>query len=381
MIRKEDAPVTAKPSYGELERRIAVLEKAADDARRLQTALAQSEANYRQLFENAPVGIYRFDFRNGKFLQVNDVFRGYLGYTDEEISLLRPYDILTEESKKRFLDRVKKMAKGVEVPPTVEYEIVAKDGRRRDVLLINKSVCDAQGHVIASDVVVHDISERKQADRKLQQTLASLKKAIGVTIEVLVSVLESKDPYTAGHQSRVVNLACAIAAQMDLSADQIEGIRMAGAIHDIGKISIPSEILTKPTRLTDIEFMLIKEHAQTGYDILKHVESPWPLAQIIYQHHERVNGTGYPRGLKGEEILLEARIMAVADVVEAMAYHRPYRPALGIEAAHREIMENRGTLFDEAVVDACLALFREKGYRLEEQYYNGRKVELNITGA
>ena len=372
---------TLKPSYEELEQRVSVLEKAADDAKRLQSALIQSEANYRQLFENAPVGIYRFDFRNGKFLQVNDVFRGYLGYTEEEISTLRPYDVLTDESKIRFLERVKKMAQGVEVPPTVEYEVLAKDGRRLDVLLINKNIYDEQGHIIASDVVVNDITERKRADRKLQQTLESLKKAVGVTIEVLVSVLESKDPYTAGHQSRVVHLACAIAAQMGLAADRIDGIRMAGAIHDIGKISIPSEILTKPTRLSDIEFTLIKEHAQTGYEILGNVESPWPLAQIIYQHHERINGSGYPRGLKGDEILLEARIMAVADVVEAMAYDRPYRPALGIEAAHSEINKNRGILFDELVVDACLTLFRDKGYQLQEQHYNGRKVGLNIAGS
>lgn len=372
---------TLKPSYEELEQRISVLEKAADDAKRLQSALVQSEANYRQLFENAPVGIYRFDFRNGKFLQVNDVFRGYLGYTQEEIRALRPYDVLTDESKIRFLERVKKMAQGVEVPTTVEYEVLAKDGRRLDVLLINKNIYDEQGHIIASDVVVNDITERKRADRKLQQTLDSLKKAVGVTIEVLVSVLESKDPYTAGHQSRVVHLACAIAAQMGLSAERIDGIRMAGAIHDIGKISIPSEILTKPTRLSDIEFTLIKEHAQTGYEILGNVEFPWPLAQIIYQHHERINGSGYPRGLKGDEILLEARIMAVADVVEAMAYHRPYRPALGIEAAHSEINKNKGILFDEAVVDACLTLFREKGYQLQEQHYNGRKVDLNIAGS
>jgi len=370
----------AKPSYAELEQRIRSLEKAADEARRLQDALRESEANYRQLFENAPVGIYRVDFRNGRFLKVNDVFRGYLGYSDEEISALRTYDVLTDESKTRFLDRVKKMAAGQEVPPKVEYEIVDKNGRRRDVALFNKNVYDGQGHIVASDVVAHDITESKRADLKLKQTLTSLKKAVGVTIHVLVATLESKDPYTAGHQSRVAHLACAIASEMGLSAEQIDGIGMAGSIHDIGKISIPSEILTKPTRLTAIEFTLIKEHAQTGYEILKDVESPWPLAQIAFQHHERMDGSGYPRGIKGDEILPEARIMAVADVVEAMAYHRPYRPALGIEAAHAEILKNRGILFDEAVVDACLRLFLEKGYQLEKPTYKAWTVNLNITG-
>jgi HD-GYP domain-containing protein (c-di-GMP phosphodiesterase class II) len=139
---------------------------------------------------------------------------------------------------------------------------------------------------------------------------------------------------------------------------------MAGSIHDIGKLSIPAEILSKPTKLTNLEFSMIKEHSQKGYEMLKDVESPWPLAQIVYQHHERMNGTGYPRNLKGDEILMDARIMAVADVVEAMASFRPYRPALGIEKALEEIEKNKGTLYDSAVAEACLRLFREKGYQL-----------------
>jgi HD-GYP domain-containing protein (c-di-GMP phosphodiesterase class II) len=151
---------------------------------------------------------------------------------------------------------------------------------------------------------------------------------------------------------------------MGIGQDKIEGIRMAASIHDIGKLSIPSEILSKPTKLTNLEFSLIKEHAQSGYEILKDVESSWPLAEIVYQHHERMDGSGYPRNLKGDEILLEARIMAVADVVEAMASHRPYRPGLGIKAALEEIEKNKGVIYDDTVADACLKLFREKGYQL-----------------
>ncbi|MBN1224176.1 MAG: HD domain-containing protein [Candidatus Aminicenantes bacterium] len=142
-------------------------------------------------------------------------------------------------------------------------------------------------------------------------------------------------------------------------------MRIAGSIHDIGKLSIPAEILSKPSKLSGIEFSLIKEHALQGYEILKDVESSWPLAEIVYQHHERMDGSGYPRNLKGEEILIEARILAVADVVEAMASHRPYRPSLGINAALDEIEKNKGTLYDAGVVDACMSLFREKGYKLE----------------
>jgi putative nucleotidyltransferase with HDIG domain len=173
-----------------------------------------------------------------------------------------------------------------------------------------------------------------------------------------------RDPYTAGHQSRVADVARAIATDMGLSQEIIDGIRMAGTIHDIGKLSIPAEILTKPTKLTNIEYSLIKEHSQSGYEMLKNVESPWPLAEIAYQHHERMNGTGYPRNMKGDEILVEARILAVADVVEAMASHRPYRASLGIEAALEEIEKNKGVLYDDAVVNTCLKLFREKGYKL-----------------
>jgi HD-GYP domain-containing protein (c-di-GMP phosphodiesterase class II) len=209
-----------------------------------------------------------------------------------------------------------------------------------------------------------DITERKKAEEKIQQTLESLRKAVGTTIQVLVSAVESRDSYTAGHQSRSANLACTIAAKMGLDQEKIEGIRMASIIHDIGKLSIPAEILSKPTKLTEIEFSLIKVHSQSGYEMLKDVESPWPLAEIVYQHHERMNGSGYPRNLKGNEILLESRILAVADVVEAMASHRPYRPTLGIKAALEEIEKNKGILYDDNVADTCLRLFREKGYQL-----------------
>ena len=208
-----------------------------------------------------------------------------------------------------------------------------------------------------------EILERERAEKNLKETLDSLRMAVKTTIRVMVSAVEARDPYTAGHQFRVADLACAIATEMKLSKDRIEGIHMAGSIHDIGKLSIPAEILAKPTKLSEIEFSLIKEHARKGYEMLKDVESSWPLAEIVYHHHERMDGSGYPRNLKGDEILMEARIMAVADVVEAMASHRPYRAALGINAALKEIEDNRGSLYDADVVDACLRLFREKEYQ------------------
>jgi HD-GYP domain-containing protein (c-di-GMP phosphodiesterase class II) len=246
----------------------------------------------------------------------------------------------------------------------LDWQIIRKDGTKRYVEASVSLQKDSSDKPIVFRGIVRDVTERKLADVKLRQTLDSLNNAVGATIQVMVSAVEMRDPYTAGHQLRSANLACAIAKEMELPQDKIDGLRMAGSIHDIGKLSIPAEILSKPTKLTNTEFSLIKEHSQSGYEMLKNVESPWPLAQIVYQHHERMDGSGYPRNLKGDEILMEARIMAVSDVVEAMASHRPYRPGLGIDAELAEIEKNKGIYYDNTVADACLKLFREKGYKL-----------------
>ena len=210
-----------------------------------------------------------------------------------------------------------------------------------------------------------DITERKRSEERLQSTLAMLRKALGGIIEAMALTVETRDPYTAGHQRRVADLARAIADEMNLPREKVEGIRMAGVIHDLGKISVPAEILSKPGKISDIEFDLIKTHSQVGYDILKTIEFPWPVAQIVYQHHERMDGSGYPLRISGENILIEARILAVADVVEAMSTHRPYRQALGIEKALEEISRNKGIIYDPEVVEACLKIFTEKGYKFK----------------
>jgi putative nucleotidyltransferase with HDIG domain len=245
-----------------------------------------------------------------------------------------------------------------------EWETIRKDGARAYVEVSVSLIVRPGEKPTGFRGIVRDVTERKRAEEELQRTLESLRKAFGATIQAMVSAVESRDPYTAGHQIRSANLARTIATEMGLSHEKIEGIRVAGSIHDIGKLSIPAEILSKPTKLSDIEFRLIKEHVRHGYEMLKDVESPWPLAEIVYQHHERMDGSGYPRNLKGEEILIEARILSVADVVEAMASHRPYRPGLGIDAALEEIEKERGTLYDPDVVNACLRLFNEKGYKM-----------------
>ncbi len=174
-----------------------------------------------------------------------------------------------------------------------------------------------------------------------------------------------RDPYTAGHQQRVAKLAVAIARELHLPEQQIEGLYLAGIVHDVGKINVPAEILNKPGKLSRLQYQLIQAHAEAGYDIIKGVDFPWPIAEIVRQHHERLDGSGYPHGLAGEAILPEAKILAVADVVESMMSHRPYRASLGIEAALAEIEADEGRLFDAAAVEACTALFRENRFTFE----------------
>ncbi len=209
---------------------------------------------------------------------------------------------------------------------------------------------------------LHIRRERDLALEQNQRHFERLQDSLEDTVRAIASIIEMRDSYTAGHQVRVADLAMAIAKQMGLSGEQIHGVHLAGVVHDLGKIKIPAEILSKPGRITDIEYSLIKIHSQAGYDILKGINFPWPIAQMVLQHHERLDGSGYPQGLQGDAILLEARILSVADVVEAMYSHRPYRPGLGLEAALAEITRQRGIYLDTQVVDACQALFREQQY-------------------
>jgi HD-GYP domain-containing protein (c-di-GMP phosphodiesterase class II) len=245
-----------------------------------------------------------------------------------------------------------------------QLEIERENVSRINHELEDRVIKRTEDYQILNLALEQKISEQKRTEEELQRTLEILKKSVGTTIQVMVSAVEARDPYTAGHQLRSASLACAIAEEMQLPQEKIDGIRMASSIHDIGKLFVPAEILTKPSKLTDLEFSLIKEHSINGYEMLKDVESPWPLAQVISQHHERIDGSGYPKKLKGDEILIEARILAVSDVVESMASHRPYRPSLGLDAALEEIEKNKGILYDNAVANACIRLFRDKNYQL-----------------
>jgi PAS domain S-box-containing protein len=212
---------------------------------------------------------------------------------------------------------------------------------------------------------IRDITHRVAAEKTIKENLRDLQKALNGTVKALGNTVGTKDPYTGSHQRRVVQLACALAQELGESSHYIEGMRVMGFLHDLGKVAIPGEILSKPTKLREDEFNLIKIHPQAGYDILKEIDFPWPVALAVLQHHERLDGSGYPHGLLSQDILMEARILAVADVVEAIASHRPYRPALGVEQAMAEISENQGVLYDPQVVQACLRLLSEKGFAFD----------------
>ncbi len=328
--------------------------------------LRKSEANLKEAQTQTHIGSWEVDIAGRKDFWSDEMYRIF--EIDPQSGQRSFADILSKihpDDRERIGSGFKQALAG-QKPLHDEFRIVLSGGRQKIIEARGNPVFDDNGRMTHYIGTSQDITERKQAEEKLRQSLEQLRRAINTTIQVLVSALEARDPYTTGHQSRATDLACTIAEEMELAKEQIEGIHLAGIIHDIGKLSVPAEILSKPTRLTTLEFDLIKQHPQSGFEMLKNVESPWPLAQIVYQHHERINGTGYPRKLKGDDILLEARILAVADVVEAMASHRPYRPSLGIDVAIEEIEKNRGILYDAAAVDACIKLFREKGYHLTD---------------
>jgi putative nucleotidyltransferase with HDIG domain len=237
------------------------------------------------------------------------------------------------------------------------------DNRRLDELVKkqNAELIELNRHL--EEKVRQKTLHLAQRAEELKASVEKIRLILEGTVLAISKIVESRDPYTAGHEQEVARIACIIAQKMNLPEDQIEGIRIAGLLHDIGKVAVPAEILTKPGKLSNLEMEMVKTHSQNAYDILKNIEIPYPIAQIILQHHERMDGSGYPQGLNGEDILLEARIIGVADVIEAMSAHRPYRPAMGIEAAIEEITQKRGTLYDPYIVDICLSIYSTEGQK------------------
>ena len=334
--------------------------------------LKRSEEKYRFLAENMNDNIFTMDL-NLRTTYVSPSMKKILGFTPEErmkqhiteqvtpASMTLIGEILSEE-----LEREQKGLGDPNRSIKFEVEYYHKNGSTVWMENVISGIRDDRGVLIGIHGVSRDITERRRSEYDLKESFERLRKSLGATVQAIALTVETKDPYTAGHQRRVADLARSIATEMRLSSEQIEGLRMGGLIHDIGKVSVPAEILSTTRKLIHIEFDLIKTHSQSGYDILKDIEFPWPIARMVLEHHERMNGSGYPNGLTGDNLLLESRILAVADVVESMASHRPYRPALSIEKALVEIENNKGILYDNVAVDACLRLFRDKDYKLKE---------------
>ncbi len=299
----------------------------------------------------------------GRIIDVNKVTIEKIGAKDKsELIGKSSFELIVPEDRERAINGMAEvLTQGKS--ENRELSITKITGETIPVEMSVALMKDREGRPIGFVGISRDISERKKAEKALLQSMDQLRTTMKAAIKSLSSAIEMRDPYTVGHQERVTKLATAIAQEMGLLPEQIEGLQLAGIIHDIGKLNIPSEILNKPTTLTDIEYALIKTHAEAGFKLLNNIEFPWPVAEIVYQHHECMNGSGYPRGLTGKDILLEARILSVADTVEAMSFHRPYRPALGFEKALQEITLRRGTLYDAGVVDACVKLFAENRFQ------------------
>jgi PAS domain S-box-containing protein len=322
----------------------------------------ESEGKNRDLVDNIKLGIFRsMQGPQGKLLEVNRAMEDITGYSREELLQTDLCSLLSG------IDPNPVFSNDINVTDwkvTRELLLTRKDGSKITVSETIVAIRFDSGSVQYFDGILEDITERKQAQIQIQQSLERLQKTIKEIIQAMAYIGEVRDPYTAGHQRRVAQLGIEIAKAMGLEAYQYEGLTMAAFVHDIGKILVPSDILSKPGELTKPEIEMLRDHSRIGYEILKTIEFPWPIAKIVLQHHERMNGSGYPLGLSGDQIIIESRILAVADVVEAMSSHRPYRPALGVDKALEEINRNRGTLYDSNVVDACIKLFMDKSFYL-----------------
>jgi len=335
-----------------------------------QTALKSSEQDYKSLLENLSSGVvvHRPD---SSIMLSNPMAATLLGLTREQLlgrmAMDPAWSFLQDNGSPMPLqdypvNRV--IASGERL---LNYVVgVSHPGGLKPTWVICNAypMLDAKGQLLHVVVTFTDITERKQVEQREHDLALRVERAMLGTVDAVSKMVDLRDPYTAGHERRVGEVAAAIAAEMGLDADMQRGLRVAGKLHDVGKITVPAEILSKPGKLSALQYAIIQGHAAQGYEVLSGIDFPWPVAEVAYQHHERIDGSGYPRGLKGAEIVLEARILAVADVVEAMSSDRPYRPGAGIERAVAEIELGRGTIFDADVTDACLRLFRDKAYTI-----------------
>ena len=333
-----------------------------DERTRAVEALRDSEEKLRSVLESSPDGIMASDLY-GDIIECNQAtirMHGFL--TREELIGKKALDLIVPEERQRATENMERtLREGF--TKNEEYVLLRKDGSEFFGEISASVVRDACGSAVSFVVATKDITERKRAQEQLEASHGRLEHMLQGMIHVTERMTETRDPYTSGHQTRVAELSTAIARHLGLPEETcVSLVDMAARIHDIGKTAVPAEILAKPGKLTDAEFALIKIHPQVGYDILKSAELPYPVAEAVLQHHERLDGSGYPQGLSGDDILPEAQILAVADVVEAMSSHRPYRPALGTEVALEEVSSGSGIRYDPDVVEACLAVFRQEGF-------------------
>ncbi len=327
----------------------------------MEHALRAGEEQFRGLVEQSIAGIYII--QDDKFVYVNPRLAEIFGFASaDEVIGRDAVSLIVEKDRAAAVESIHKRIAGEAASGNYLYLGLRKDGSTVEVG-VHDSIVSRNGRPAVIGLL-QDISEKLRAEERIEDYVAQLQTAFMSTVRVATTLSELRDPYTAGHERRVGEIAVAIAGELGFDKSRLEGLRVAGYLHDIGKITIPAEILSKPGKLSQIEFQLIRTHARASYDVLKEVKFPWPVAEVVLQHHERLDGSGYPEGLKGEAILLEARILAVADVVEAMSSHRPYREARGTEAALAEIASGSGKLYDAAVAEVCLRLFREQGYEI-----------------
>jgi PAS domain S-box-containing protein/putative nucleotidyltransferase with HDIG domain len=306
--------------------------------------------------------------KNGEITFMNPLAETLTGWKLDQAlnkTLSDVFTVMNQKPGKLQKISVKKMLTGVESALSDGAILVSKTGEKTPIDPRIEPIKNEGDKISGVVLAFTDVTARKKAEEELKRSFERQKIVMEGTVRAIAYTIETRDPYTAGHQRRVTKLACKIGEEMGLPEDRLEGLRMSGELHDIGKIHVPAEILSKPGQISEAEYTIIKTHSQVGHDILKTIEFPWPVAKIVLQHHERINGSGYPLGLKGKDILLEAKILAVADVIEAMATHRPYRPALSIEESLNEISKNKGKLYDPKVVDICLKVFKEKKFTFE----------------
>jgi PAS domain S-box-containing protein len=361
------------PVFDEKKNIVGVIEIGDEitEHKKAELKLREIERRYHLLADNVADIIVVFDM-DLNLTYLSPSASAVFGFDYDEMFSITMADALPPEQLKMVSELFQKeLAKAAKKPgemftsTTLTVDVYKKDGTTVPLEARMSFLRDESGIPIGILGVARDISERKKAEQDLIKSYEKLERALESSVSSMATIGEMRDPYTAGHQRRVTDLAVAIAREMELSKEKVNSIRIASLIHDIGKISVPAEILSKPGRLNELEFNMIKNHPKMSYDILNTIEFLYPIAEIVYQHHERINGSGYPRGLKGDEICMEAMVLMVADVVEAMASHRPYREALGIDKALEEIINNKGVLYDERVVDSCVKLFREKDFRFD----------------